>query len=1401
MASKKFLTPVNLLNLSEDPATGAQGDLYFNTASQKLRKYTSSGWEDVEASASSGVIDISSEVPETPVLGRAWFDNESGSFYVYDGTYWVQINGVFENPPYNEEQVFDSAAALLEHSNHLNVTAVYDDNNDQVLLSVSGDITSIDSITYPDYITFDTTPDTEPSDPGSLWWSTDFETLSLQLDSGVDLQIGQEHLVRVKNNSGSVAIPKGTAVMFAGAAGDTVKAAPAVSTAQSEPEFLIGVTAEIIPADGFGFVTQFGFINGTNTETPGWSLGNLLYIDPVNPGQLTNVKPSAPNWTFPVAAVTRIGVGSGRILVRAIPGIHLHDLVDVAIVSELEDQVLRYDDQSGTWKNTHPNIVTARNVTEDTISAFTPVYINTQEFEQDNITFAPADASSSMYLAKLPADAITVEDVDSDDYTKLVTMGTVTGADLTGYNVGQNLYVAVGGGLTGTRPTGNNAIQPFARVLSVDNGTMYVYGNTFVSSIDNLPNLGSDKVWLGTSGRPVETTLSTSVVSEGTNLYYTDERAQDAAAEMFLDGAHNGISVEYVDESSLFNLTNTGVTSVYGTANEIEVSSATGSATISFPESVILPSDTAIGSVSAEEIYFLEGATENIQNQIDNKTDIGHLHNTNDIELFEDAVRETMDVAFSGGDNINISVTYDSETGTFTFVGAETYNDEMAQNAAAEAIVNATHSGISVDYDQENYLLSFSNDGVLSVTGTEDQVQVSNLDGSVTVGLPDDVTITNDLSVGGDLTLTNSPTQSLHAATKQYVDETAQGLSVKPSTHAATTEDLSAVYDNGVDGVGATLTATANGEWVGSDGVESGWDIFNSILVKDQTNKEENGRYYISDYGSLTTPWVLTRCIYCDTSDEIPGSYIFVTDGTIYGGTGWTAIVDNPSTFEIGTDDISYIQFSGAGVITAGSNIEINGNEISVVEAPIFNGLSVSDNEIVINANQTGTPSLNAFIVIDRGDEDDVAIRWNESSNAWQFTNDGTIYQSFGAGGGSSASSVSSNPPMDPELNQVWQDLDTGRIYIFNGTAWVEVQQNGSLGLLRYLGASDTSPTMSIDGSDLGVGEVYFDTTFNVMKVYDGTGWEDAFTAGSLSVSRWIYTASGGETTLSGDDDNDVALSYTPGIEEVYLNGVKLIRTSDYLATDGEEITLEPLVAGSVVEVISYSGFTVADTYTKSEVDDLIQKQGVRWTKVAGSGTSITTLSGSDDYANTLAYTPGTEQVFVNGILIVRGVDYTATDGTSVVLNTALTPGDVVEIIGNSAFSIANTYTKAEIDAKDADIMVFALSDEFSNLTTGTSRVTFRAPFGMTLTQIPRASLSTSSSSGLPTVDINVNGTSILGANKLSIDVNEKTSVTATTPTTLSTTGISDDSEITFDIDVAGTGAKGLKVVLYYKRA
>jgi hypothetical protein len=107
-----------------------------------------------------------------------------------------------------------------------------------------------------------------------------------------------------------------------------------------------------------------------------------------------------------------------------------------------------------------------------------------------------------------------------------------------------------------------------------------------------------------------------------------------------------------------------------------------------------------------------------------------------------------------------------------------------------------------------------------------------------------------------------------------------------------------------------------------------------------------------------------------------------------------------------------------------------------------------------------------------------------------------------------------------------------------------------------------------------------------------------------------------------------------------------------------------------------------------------------------------------------------------------------------------------------------------------------AASDETTALTTGTAKVTFRMPHAMTLTSV-RASLTTAQTSGLVVkVDINQNGSSVLGTT-LSIDNTEKTSVTATFPATITTSALTDDAEITIDIDQIGDGtAAGLKVTI-----
>lgn len=114
--------------------------------------------------------------------------------------------------------------------------------------------------------------------------------------------------------------------------------------------------------------------------------------------------------------------------------------------------------------------------------------------------------------------------------------------------------------------------------------------------------------------------------------------------------------------------------------------------------------------------------------------------------------------------------------------------------------------------------------------------------------------------------------------------------------------------------------------------------------------------------------------------------------------------------------------------------------------------------------------------------------------------------------------------------------------------------------------------------------------------------------------------------------------------------------------------------------------------------------------------------------------------------------------------------------------------------ASSAYDWIIALGDETTAITTGTAKVTVRAPRAMTLSKI-KASLTTASSSGTPTFDVKKNGTSVFSTT-LTIDATEKTSETAATAAVLSTTAIAADDELTFDISTAGTGAAGAKITL-----
>jgi len=136
----------------------------------------------------------------------------------------------------------------------------------------------------------------------------------------------------------------------------------------------------------------------------------------------------------------------------------------------------------------------------------------------------------------------------------------------------------------------------------------------------------------------------------------------------------------------------------------------------------------------------------------------------------------------------------------------------------------------------------------------------------------------------------------------------------------------------------------------------------------------------------------------------------------------------------------------------------------------------------------------------------------------------------------------------------------------------------------RYLGAKSSAPSVDNDGNALIEGALYWNSTSNAMLAWDGSAW--ASISSTADIYRYRYTATGGETSKSGTDDNGLTLSYIVGKEQVYLNGVLLVRTTDYVATNGTSIaSLAALSAGDILEVITFTAFDLANVISPTLFD------------------------------------------------------------------------------------------------------------------------------------------------------------------------------------------------------------------------
>jgi hypothetical protein len=129
----------------------------------------------------------------------------------------------------------------------------------------------------------------------------------------------------------------------------------------------------------------------------------------------------------------------------------------------------------------------------------------------------------------------------------------------------------------------------------------------------------------------------------------------------------------------------------------------------------------------------------------------------------------------------------------------------------------------------------------------------------------------------------------------------------------------------------------------------------------------------------------------------------------------------------------------------------------------------------------------------------------------------------------------------------------------------------------RYLGTKSSNPTLDNDGNALVAGALYFSTSENIMKVYDGASWIAATSAGNVSFLRFRYVATSGQTTFSGADSNAATLTYTVNNIVVFLNGVSLDQT-EYTATSGTSVVLGAGAAlNDELVIVAFKSFVTAD--------------------------------------------------------------------------------------------------------------------------------------------------------------------------------------------------------------------------------
>lgn len=406
--------------------------------------------------------------------------------------------------------------------------------------------------------------------------------------------------------------------------------------------------------------------------------------------------------------------------------------------------------------------------------------------------------------------------------------------------------------------------------------------------------------------------------------------------------------------------------------------------------SIAIPATDGDVQITANAINTLtvSDAGANITGYIDATGNITATGNIQGGNLTIGGLSASSDVTATG----NISGAYFIGDGGFLSNVTAASNVAVTQIANGTSVVGISSSGGNVELTSGGVLVFETNGTTIDfqvpllgdgsqLTGI-DATQIQNGTSSIEVttsggnieGNVGGATIFNVASTGLELSANIAmgsnyitgladPSAAQDAATKTYVDTiAAAGIHYHDPVRVEQEGNLNATYNNGASGVGATLTNAGTQAALVIDGVTM--VVADRVLVYEQTDASENGVYTVTDIGSGSTNWVLTRAADADSyapsdPDSLgQGDAFFVQEGTA--GAGETYVMNTVGTITFGTTDITFVQISSAQIYSAGNGIDLTGVTFSLDSTydATFNSIAGSGTSLTaLNATQltTGT--------------------------------------------------------------------------------------------------------------------------------------------------------------------------------------------------------------------------------------------------------------------------------------------------------------------------------------------------------------------------------------------------------------------------------------------------------------